>query len=158
MILNKNKTYFYSINTFAYHGISEGKWKLVDNLLTLESTYKRNNIPVEISYENESSSIDSFDIAVVRNIKHELLTSAFVLVNNDSLKCLPSIGRCNGSLGIINRVKVLFENGISSKWIVVEEKKARLQLTVLTDISIENYIIMNKQKFELNGKFLKEKK
>lgn len=151
LTLKRNKTYQYTINSFAYHGISEGTWQILNRMLILQSTFQLDNIPVEISYGNEGDFVDSFDIAIVRNIKHEPLTEAFVLVNNDSVRCLPVIGKCNATFDKINRVKVTFENGMSSKWIPIKDGEKKITPIVLSDIPIGNYIIMSKQKFRIDG-------
>ncbi|WP_212002735.1 hypothetical protein [Chitinophaga sp. HK235] len=154
LILKKNNTYYYSVNTCATHGVSEGKWRMFKDVLILESALQMDNIAAKISYDESGRFIDSFDIAVVKNVKNELLTEAFVLINNDSIKCLPMIGRYNGSFDRINRVKIVFENGMSSKWIVVKKGTKKVLLTILTDAIIDNYIVLNKLKFKLRGDFL----
>lgn len=156
LILMKDSTFLYSINTNVNHGVSEGKWTMSKNILMLESTFQTDNVPVEISCDNNRQFVDSSSIAIVENIKRELLTDVFVLVNEDSIKCLPMIAKCNGSFEKINRVKVVFENGMSSKWIVVKGDKKKVAITVLTDVSIRNYIIINKQRFRLDGKYLRQ--
>jgi hypothetical protein len=77
-----------------------------------------------------------------------------VLINNDTTKCLPIIGSYNGLFEKINRVKILFENGMSSKWMTVNGER-KVALTVLTDASIRNYVVMNRRRFKLEGKYLK---
>jgi len=155
LILKKDGTFSYGANTFATHEISEGKWYMSEGLLTLESTFQMNNILAEISYGENRKFVDSFDIAVVENIKHELLTDAFVVVNSDTIKCLPMIGMCNGLFERIDSVKVVFENGMSSEWIPVKFNERKIALTVLTDIPIRNYVVMNKRKFKLDGNYLR---
>jgi len=156
LILKKDNTFFYSSNTFATHEISEGRWKMSKGLLILESTFQLNNIPAEVSNEQNRKFVDSFNIAVVENIKHEFLTDAFVAINNDTIKCLPMIGKCNGLYEKIDSVKIVFENGMSSKWIPIKFNDRKIALTVLTDISIRNYIVMNKRKFKLDGNYLRQ--
>lgn len=156
LILKKDSTFSYSANTFASHEISEGKWKMSEGLLILESTFQMNNIPAEISYGENRKFVDSFDIAVVENIKHELLTDAFVVVNNDTIKCLPMIGMCNGLFKKIDSVKIVFENGMSSKWIPVKFNEKKIALTVLTDVSIRNYVVMNRRRYKLEGNYLRQ--
>jgi hypothetical protein len=156
LILKKDSTFSYSANTFATHEISEGKWKMSEGLLILGSTFQMNNIPAEISYGENGKFIDSFDIAVVENINHELLTDAFVMVNNDTIKCLPMIGMCNGLFEKIDSVKIVFENGMSSEWIPVKFNERKIALTVLTDIPIRNYVVMNKRRFKIDGNYLRQ--
>jgi hypothetical protein len=154
LILKADGTFSYDINTCITHEISEGRWKMIKDLLILESTFQMDNIPVEISNEKNRQFVDSFDIAVVENTRHELLTDVFVLINNDTTKCLPIIGSYNGLFEKISRVKILFENGMSSKWMTVNGER-KVALTVLTDASIRNYVVMNRRRFKLEGKYLK---
>ncbi|MEV4886800.1 hypothetical protein MRBLMN1_005377 [Chitinophaga ginsengisegetis] len=156
LILKRDSTFSYRANTFATHEISEGKWKMSKGLLILESTFQMDDIPAEVNYGGNGKFVDSCDIAVVENIKHELLTDAFVVVNNDTIKCLPMIGKCNSSFEKIDRVKIVFENGMSSEWIPVKFNEKKVALTVLTDIPIRNYVVMNKRKFKLVGNHLRQ--
>ncbi|MBC9914026.1 hypothetical protein [Chitinophaga varians] len=150
LILKKDSSYFYSLNTAGLYKVSEGKWSIYKDVLTLESTLQMDNIPAKISYDQSGTFADSFNVAIVKNIKNELLTDAFVLINSDSIKCLPMIGDCNGSFERINKVKILFENGMSSKWMMVKEGAGKIQLTVLTDTFIGNYHVMHHQKFKVS--------
>lgn len=156
LILKKDNTFSYSANTIGTHKISEGTWKLSEGLLILESTFQMNNVPAEISSRENRKFIDSCDIAIVENVKHELLTDAFVLVNYDTIKCLPMIGMCKGGYEKIDSVKIVFENGISSGWIPIKFNERKIALTVLTDVPIWNYVVMNKRRFKLDGNYLKE--
>jgi len=154
LVLKKDSTYFYSANTFTKHELSEGKWTIKRELLVLESSIQIDNVPAAISNETNGKFVNNFDVAVVKNIKNELLTEAFVLINNDTIKCLPVIGQCNASFGKINRVKIVFENGMSSKWLNIMNDTRKIQLTVLTDIPIRNYVVMHKRTFKLKGDYL----
>lgn len=156
LLLMKDRTFLYSLNSIANHGVSQGKWEIANGVIMLESSLQTYNVPIEISIDSNRRFVDKSPIAVVENTKHELLTDAFVLVNEDSIKCLPMIGSCNGSFDKITRVKVVFENGISSKWITIEGNKNKVAITVLTDVPIGRYIVMNKQRFILSGKYLKK--
>ncbi|WP_143709037.1 hypothetical protein [[Flexibacter] sp. ATCC 35208] len=156
LILKKDNTFYYSANTIGTHQISEGTWKLSEGILILESTFQMNNFPAEISNGENRKFVDSCDIAVVENVKHELLTDAFVVVNNDTIKCLPMIGMCKGEYEKIDSVKIAFENGMSSGWIPIKFNERKIALTVLTEIPIGNYVVMNKRRFKLDGNYLRQ--
>ncbi|WPQ63675.1 hypothetical protein SIO70_02220 [Chitinophaga sancti] len=156
LILKKDNTFAYSANTIGTHQVSEGTWKLSEGLLILESTFQMNNIPVEISNLDNRKFVDSCDIAVVENVKHELLTNVFVVVNNDTIKCLPMIGMCNSGYDKIDSVKIVFENGMSSGWIPIKFNEKKIAITVLTDVPIGNYLVMNERRFKLDGNYLKQ--
>jgi hypothetical protein len=57
LILKADGTFSYNINTCITHAISEGRWKMIKDLLILESTFQMDNIPVEISNERTGSSL-----------------------------------------------------------------------------------------------------
>ena len=157
LVLKKGKTYLYRKSSFSVEGVSEGKWELSNNLIKLKSTLQEDNIPVKINYGTKGDFVDSLNIAVVKNIKNEPLTDAFVFVNSDTIKCLPLTGQCNGSFKTIKKVKVVFENGLSSKWICVKEGETKILLTVLSDMPVRTYVVMNNMRFKIDGDFLKEK-
>lgn len=90
-----------------------------------------------------------------RLFQGQLEGPALMLIRSE---CLPMIGMCKGSFDKIARVKVVFENGMSSKWITVRGDKNKVAITILTDVSIRNYITMNKQLFRLDGNYLREQK
>ena len=123
LLLKTDGTFLYNKNTSADQQISEGKWVLKKEYITLNSTLQKNNIPIKLNYGNNGDFVDDLNIAVVKNIRNLPLTDAFVFVNNDSTKCLPLMGRCNCLFKTIKKVKVVFENGLSSKWISVKKKK-----------------------------------
>ena len=156
LVLMKDSTFIYRTKTFNTHGTSTGKWTFQQDIIILTSTLQKDNIPVTLSAENGRKFVDSSVIAVVENEKKELITDAFVLVNEDSIKCLPATALCNGEFKKIYRVKVLFENGMSSQWLSVPDDQSRIALTVLTDIDITNYIIMTDQRFCMKGKYLSQ--
>lgn len=155
LILKKDKTFSYSANTIGTHQISEGSWELSEGILILESTFQMNNIPAEISSLENRKFVDSCDIAVVENVNHELLTDAFVVVNNDAIKCLPMIGMCKGEYEKIDSVKIVFENSMTSGWMPVKSNERKIALTVLTDVPIRNYVVMNRRRFKWHGNYLR---
>ncbi|UPK72340.1 hypothetical protein [Chitinophaga filiformis] len=156
LLLMKDRTFLYNLNAIANNGVSQGKWEIANGVLMLQSSLQIDNVPIEISSDSNRRFVYKSNIAIVENTKHELLTDAVVLINEDSIKCLPMIGSCNGSFDRITRVKVVFENGMSSKWITIEGNKNKVAITVLTDVPISRYIVMNKQRFILSGKYLKK--
>lgn len=155
LTLKKNNTYTYRQASFAINDTSEGKWEISKNHLILKSSLQKNNIPVQISYGTDGDFADSSNIAVVKNIAKQPLTDATVLVNNDSIECLPLTGQCTGSFESIKKVKVVFENGLSSEWICVKKGETKILLTVLSEMPIENYVVMNNKKFKIEGNYIR---
>lgn len=155
LVLNKNKTYLYHQLSFAINSVSSGKWKISKNYLTLKSTLQKNNIPVRIDYGTDGDFASNSNIAIVKNIVNKPLTDVTVLVNNDSIECLPLTGQCTGSFKRIKKVKILFENGCSSKWLFVKEGATKILLTVLSEIPIEDYVVMNNKICKIECDYLK---
>ncbi|MBC9929053.1 hypothetical protein [Chitinophaga qingshengii] len=151
--LYRNGTYDYLQYTCASKLRSEGKWKIKKKLLILESTLQQHNIPVKINNDSNNRFVDSCRIAIVKNLKDELIRP-IVHVNNDAIRCLPDLGLCGPVVEHIKRVKVVFQNGLSSKWIPVKKGTERIALTVqLTDTFIETYLVMHRRKFRLAEKY-----
>ncbi len=155
LILKKNNTYRYVRGTDVTNRISEGKWKKSKDIIILESTFLQDNLPISVSCDGSGKFAEGSKIAVVENAKHELLTDIFVLVNNDAIRCLPLTGQCTGEFDRIERVKILCENGMASKWINVVGGERKVKITLLTDINISRYIIMDKVRFKIKGDTLK---
>lgn len=151
LTLFKSGKYYYKMETFGRGSFSEGKWRGNGREIILTSDLKKNNLPVKLTYLNDTSnSKSSFSISVVKNWKGELITDAFVYVNNDTLQCLPLTETCLGSFGKINRLKVVFENGLSSKWVKVEDKEYKqLQLILQLDFQVSTYETFENDKYKV---------
>lgn len=155
LTLKFNRTYLYTLNFMGWNEISEGRWKIAGNTLTLTSSIQKDDIPIKVSYDTSGDFVDSFNIAVVKNLNNEPITEAFVVVNNDSTKCLPLAGGCSQEFDRLKRVKVLFENGLSSQWVHVRKGKRKVQVTVLTALPMANYLPMLNKTFKIEGDVLK---
>ncbi|NLR63698.1 hypothetical protein HGH92_05200 [Chitinophaga varians] len=153
LVLKKDGTYTYWQHTCLSGGRSEGRWTVRQRILTLESTLQQDNISVLLS-DDDGAFVDSLKIAIVRNSRNEALHDVFVLVNHDTVRCLPTIGLCVGTFEKISRVKVVFENGMSSAWIPVEAGRNRVSLVVQTEEEIASYVVMHNRKFKVKGRYL----
>ena len=154
LLLKRYNTYSYSVNSGLFQQISEGTWRKIKGGIELESAIQKHDVPIEISDGKIGRFVDDFNIAIVRNINGELVTSAFVLVNNDTVKCLPMIGQCNCYFKTIDSIKIQLENGMTSKWMPVRKDQKKVVITILTAISIEKYLVMPNQRYRLSGSHL----
>src|SRR5947207_8272440 len=146
LLLKNDNSYEYKVGTDLSNQFSSGTWKKKGKFLILNSSIQKDGLPIKIAYGSNGTFEKDFRIAVIKNIKGDFIPG-FVLVNNDSNKCDPSLGFCNESFDKINRVKVLLENGMSSKWIEVEKPSEKIILTLMTDVSMFKYVPMDDVKF-----------
>ncbi|WP_143087744.1 hypothetical protein [Chitinophaga sp. YR627] len=120
----------------------------------MKSTLQKNNIPVILSAEEGRHFANGSVIALVENQEKKLLQDVIISVNEDSIKCLPAMEMYNEKIGKIHRVKVGFENGMSSEWISIPNGQQCIALTVLNNDDISNYFILDNQRFRWKGKYL----
>ncbi|RAJ73461.1 hypothetical protein CLV59_11313 [Chitinophaga dinghuensis] len=155
LILYRDSTYVYRLRDCMTTLRSAGKWQQGKGKLILESSLKKESpVPVEVRYGASGKYIDSCDIAIVEDSDAAYLPIAHLLINNDSTECFPSVGKFNGSYSSINRVKVLFENGMVSSWVPVKAGTRKVSLRVLTDVPIREYEVMDKWVYQFKGKLL----
>jgi hypothetical protein len=121
LLLFRNGIYKYVLDHFAQTLFSEGKWEIKSRTLLLNSNISKHAVPASISYCSDTGRIvNGFKFAIVTNRKGQLMTDAFVIINVDTVKCLPLAGACVGTYNTIDSVRLLFENGLSSKWMKVK--------------------------------------
>ncbi|HEY0057630.1 MAG TPA: hypothetical protein VGB56_00760 [Flavisolibacter sp.] len=115
--------------------------------LSLRSFIRSDDVPVKLMYSNDTSGmIGGFKISIVQNTKGEHMTDGFVHINSDSVRCLPMMGNCLGDYSQIDSVKVVFENGLSSRWLRVERKDYQRIIPVAqVDFLISGYTALDRQ-------------
>ncbi len=155
LLLRKDHTYRYDLGTHLYQTMSEGIWWKSNNAILLKSFIQKDDIPVSIKYGNDGTFADSFKVSIVKNIKGDFLP-AFVFINNDSVKCDPSLGFCDNEYTEIKRIKVVLENGLSSKWINIENSDEKIIITVMTEQPLLRYTVMCDEKYTIKGDLLKK--
>jgi hypothetical protein len=135
------------MKTFNKDVFSSGKWSKKNDILIIKSLIQKNSVPLKLVYSNDTSGmINNFKIAVVRNKKGELMTDGLLRINSDSVQCLPMAGFCVGNYASIDSVKVVFENGMSSQWLKIEDKKSnKIMPIVQTDFLISSYMPLNRR-------------
>jgi hypothetical protein len=151
LFLFKDQTFEYSIASNVYNAYSIGHWKSDGNMVILNSDFQKETLPIKVSYRQR----DTFDftvkeIAFVKDLSGKPLSYAFVYINNDSTSCMDGDLLCIGEYKQIDRVKVVLENnGPSSKWVNIIPHEGLVQITVLTKLNLQNYIILNDVKYKI---------
>lgn len=147
LVLFKDHTFKYSLNSFTRNVFSSGRWVMRKDTLSLKSFIQSDDVPVKLMYSNDTSGmVNGFRISVVQNAKGEYMTDGFVHINSDSVRCLPMMGNCLGEYNQIDSVKVVFENGLSSRWIRVVRKDYQQIIPVAqVDFLISGYTALDRQ-------------
>lgn len=152
LVLYKSGRYEYNERDGGQGFYSFGKWKINHKILTLNSDLQQNEVPIQTKYLIDSSVDKIRRFSEVQDPKRHTWVYAYVLVNNDSTLCNPSLFYCKGSYTKMDSVKILFGDRMSSKWIKVEDKPfQKLQFTLDTDEDVKAYIPMNKKQFGFKG-------
>lgn len=149
----------YSIFSFNRQSLSFGKWKFEKGILLLNSGIKKENLPISISYsEDTSNRINGCRFNIIKNLSGKEVVDAFVLINNDTTRCLPSYSSCYGNYSSTDSIKVLLENGISSKWIKLKSNRVQQQIDISIDMDIMPsmyYVIDNRKYKMINNRLIK---
>ncbi|WP_346319534.1 hypothetical protein [Chitinophaga sp. YIM B06452] len=157
IFLYKNGRFKYFEHGCLFNFYSTGKWEISNSILVLNNDIKKEDVPASISYSNDTTDIFGLSIfGIVRNRKGESISSAFVNINTDSVRCLPAYELCDGSYKTIDSVRLIFENGFTSKWMkVLKRPEKYIFIKVETDLEIESYISFDNFKYRLARGLLK---
>ena len=156
LLLYRDSTFQFTLSSFNRDLFSEGKWTEKDSTLILRSYLSRENIPVNILYSDSLNRINNFKIGVIKNLKGEEMPDALALINNKSIKCIPSYGICNNDFESIDSIKIYFESGPSSKWLQIEKSKySQIIPIVQVNFLISNYMFFEGRKFRILKSSLK---
>jgi hypothetical protein len=92
--------------------------------------------------------LDNFKVGVVRNLKNQEMVDGMVAINNDSIMCAPSLAVCDYNYSSIDSIKIVFENGMYSKWLKVNVRDYKLiQPVVQTTFQISKYLVFDNVKY-----------
>jgi len=156
LLLYRDSTFQFTLSSFNRDLFSEGKWTEKDSSLILRSYLSRENIPVKLLYSDSLNRINNFKIGVIKNLKGEEMPDALALINNKSIKCIPSYGICNNDFKSIDSIKIYFESGPSSKWLQIEKSKySQIIPIVQVNFLISNYMFFEDRKFRILKSSLK---
>jgi hypothetical protein len=155
--LYKSGLFYYTLSSFNRDVFSEGKWIRKKDTIILVSNIRNGHIPIKLNYSNDTSNlINKFRVGIVKNLKGEYLTDGLVNINNDSIKCVPEGGFCTAVYQSIDSIKVVFENGLSSGWVRVDNKDSWLILPIVqTNFLISAYVSLENRKYRVLKSSLK---
>jgi hypothetical protein len=161
LLLYGDGIFQYSMSSFNREALSSGKWKFEKGMLILNSDIKRDNLPVKISYSLDTTSrINGCKFNSIKNLSGEEVSDAFVLINNDTTRCLPSYSSCYGNYFRIDSIKVLLESGISSGWFKLKSITNLEQVDINIEMNIlpsMYYVIDNRKYKMINNRLIKQK-
>lgn len=157
IFLLRDGEYWYYENSCVMDLYSKGTWRLSKDALILNSEIQKNNVPVLLSLTDDTCDVVSNSkFGVVKNLKGDYLTDAFVNVNADNVKCLPMAGSCVGEYKTVDSVRLIFENGFRSKWVHVKDSNdSHILLKVNTNLKISAFISFENFKYKVTKKYLK---
>jgi hypothetical protein len=94
--------------------------------------------------------VNGFKIGILKNLKGQKMEDAMVGINNDSLLCMPSEGICDSNFKSIDSIKIIFENGFSSKWIKISNYKYKKIIPIVqTNFLLSSYIDLDSKRYRL---------
>jgi hypothetical protein len=157
LCLYQDGTFYYTLNTFNQAVFSKGKWVQKDDTLILANGIKKGHVPIKLSYSNDSSAlINGFKVAIVKNLKGEEMPDGLVAINNDSNICLPSYGgMCRSDYTSIDSIKIVFENGLTSEWLKIDNRYKQIIPVVQTNFLISSYMVFDNEKYLIQKTVLK---
>lgn len=162
---NSFELILYKEGTFRYHSFeniigekfSEGRWKKINDTVVLNSTVGEKNLPIKISYSNDSINIPKIKVhPAIYNAKGEPVEDVMVAINNDSCLCSPLMDACFYPFDKIDSLKLTIGNtGCSSAWVNVMGKEYKqLKITILSDIDFNQYVGFTNSRFKINKRGL----
>lgn len=118
LLLFKNNTYQYRIESTNYSKLSTGRWRSSYRLLYLTSSLKKNDISVKLYIQEETDSTNGrslFKIPI--DIMGNSYPDTKVYTNNCRSFCFPFFDTCVAPPQRIRKVQLDFGNGFRSNWI-----------------------------------------
>lgn len=156
LILFNNQRFRFSVNKFIGTEGCEGNWIEDGGVISLTSDIQKASVPIQVICNDDTTGrVNGFAISVIKNLKGADLLDELVCVNQDSIKCDPALGQCNASYKSVDSIKVIFSNGMSSKWVILNNKQGmQVHIVVQTNCAISSYIILSDQKYRISKNHL----
>ncbi|RYZ26408.1 MAG: hypothetical protein EOO10_15640 [Chitinophagaceae bacterium] len=140
LLLYKTGKFVYNTYSCLANGVSAGQWKAVGNIIELQSDWQQNNLPIKISYiDKATAGEEAKQFAIIRDLAGREYTQAAIHINQDSVSCYYGDKECFGSYTSVDSVKVQFDNNLVSRWLKVDTSEGVVQLTVLTNLDVNQY-------------------
>ncbi|MBO9202789.1 MULTISPECIES: hypothetical protein [Niastella] len=157
--LFSDSTFLYEVISMAERGFSKGNWVRRNGVLILSNPFKENNVPVIVNFTYDTSLRGvKFKMDDVKSSKGEIMSEAMICVNADSIKCIPLLMCNTDDIDSITKVKLVFGQGMSSKWIAAPTDPFNvISITVQSDFDLSSFLPFNR-KFKYNKMSLIEVK
>lgn len=158
LLLFDNKTYQFFVKKFDGDGFNIGKWVMHGDTLSLKSDILPDSIPLKLEYMNDTVGLGHhFRVNIVKNLQDQQMTDAFVFINSDTIRCLPFAERCLGNYESIDSIKVVLENGLSSRWVrVFNNNSCRIAPIIETNYILSKYIPFGTRQYLISKSILKQ--
>jgi hypothetical protein len=150
LLLFKNNTYQYRIESTNYSKLSTGRWQSSNRLLYLTSSLKKNDISVKLYIQEETDSTNRNSLfKIPTDIMGNSYPDTKVYTNNCRSFCFPFFDTCVAPPRKIKKVQLDFGNGFRSKWVRKKiNSKSRIASVIQTKLDLNNYLIFRKRKYK----------
>lgn len=160
LLLYQNGTFYYShsVAMQSEDVFSQGTWFKKGDTLVLDNAIKNGHVPIQLSYSMDSSQLlDGFRVGVVKNLKGDEMTDGLIAINREANLCVPTYGGlCAEEYKTIDSIKVVFENGLSSGWLKIENRPFVLVTPIVqTTFPITFYMVFDQRKYLIGKTSLK---
>lgn len=154
LVLFKDGTFNYQSQTFNATLESRGKWRIYKRIISLSSSVSERDVPIKLLYQDSGILNIPFRILIPRNLKGDNIKECTVKINNDSTECDPNTGLCVGHYYKINRIKIVFENGMQSKWMNISGEFNAIIPIVQVNFDLMRYKPISNMKYLVGAKTL----
>lgn len=155
LYLYKSGYYQYKEQSLSGERYNNGRWEKKKGIIYFTDSVDQENLPISIQYLKEVDTIEGAIFKYVINKKGERLYNCLIRVNEDSVHCMPALGKCYGQFTRIHRIRLAFENGYRSKWMAIPRTDySQLQVILLSNMTLDHYIPLRYKKFTVTEKGL----
>jgi len=129
---------------------SYGTWLAIGDTLILKSEIQQ-VLPIKVIYLNQIPDKIVKNLAIIKDLKGREYTHSAIDVNSDTISCFYGDSECFGSYKTIDSIKVTVNN-ITSNWVKVDRAKGIIQVTIETEIDLNNYFSVKLRFKKAKGK------
>lgn len=147
--LFKDGKYEYEEGTHMQKYHSSGKWTLKGDILTLNSSINRKNIPVTIREKIVDSLKENISFSLVKNLDGDIMDAIFYFNGDTTRYCIPLLeSGCDKKVGTIDSFKIGFSHESYTPWFKLKNKKNNL-LDVSANVHdvLALYLFFDDEKF-----------
>lgn len=140
----------YTVSTDVNTMHTSGRWRLIRDTLIISSSIDQKNIPISVNEEVVDSIKKHVSIEMPHNLDGDTMDEAVFNFNNDTIRNWIPFWEpdCNMEIGSIDNLRLDLNNGASSTWIKLKNKKAN-HLIVSVDIHgmLGSYLFLKDLKY-----------